>query len=102
MLQRKYRSGDRVVYCRMKHKTHPSRRARGIQPSAHGDDYSFYIEKFWVVSDVLKDGRLVLRTPRGKKRVVQADDPKLRYASLLEKIRHRQTFLRSDAALGTA
>lgn len=102
MPQRPFKRGDRVVYCRMKHKTHPSRRARGIHPALHGDNYTYYIEKFWVVSDVLANGRLLLKTPRGKKHVIDANDPKLRYASWIERIRYRQRFLRSDAAGGKA
>ena len=102
MFRRAYRPGDRVVYCRMKHKTHPSRRARDVRPSVHGDDYSYYVEKFWVVSEVLPDGRLCLRTPRGRKHVVDADDPNLRHASWLDKIRYRYRFLRSAAPGGTA
>lgn len=100
MLRRKFKAGDRVVYCRMKHKSNPSPRARNVFPSANGDDYVYYIEKFWVVSKVLEDGRLLLTTPRGKTRVVFADDPRLRYATWLERIKYRENFSRSDAALG--
>ena len=102
MFRRAFQQGDRIVFCRMKHKTHPSRRAREIRPAAHGDDYIYYVEKFWVVSDVLSDGRLLLQTPRGRKHIVDADDPNLRHATWLDKIRHRYRFLRSASAGGTA
>ena len=96
MRQRGYRRGDRVVYRRMKRKTHPSRRAQGIQPAVNGDDYSYYVEKFWVVSKVLENGRVLLRTPRGRMHIVAADDPKLRYANWIERIKYRANFLRSE------
>ena len=88
MLRKTFRRGDFVVYRKMKHKTHPGRRARGVRPQANGDDYSYYVEKFWVVIDVLADGRLVLQTPRARRHVVVASDPNLRHARWLEKIRH--------------
>ena len=97
MRQRTYQPGDRVVYRRMKHKTHPSRRARGIHPALNGDDYSYYVEKFWVVLDVLENDRVLLRTPRGRQHIVSVDDPKLRYANWIERIRYRANFLRSEA-----
>ena len=101
MSQRIFKPGDRVVYCRMKHKSHPSRRARDVHPAANGDDYSYYIEKFWVVQQVCDDGRLLLQTPRGKTHLVSPDDPNLRHASWLDKIRHRSRFLQSAAALNS-
>lgn len=98
MLRRTFRTGDRVVYCRMRHKTQPGRRARAVQPARHGDDYSYYVEKFWVVLEVRDDGQLLLQTPRGKRHWVDADDPKLRHASWIERIRYRDRFQRSEMA----
>jgi hypothetical protein len=97
MAQRNFRPGDRVVFFRTRHKSHPGRRARGVRPSAHGDDYSYYVEKFWVVADVLDDGRLLLQTPRGKQHEVDVDDPNLQHASWLDRLLHRQRFIQSDA-----
>ena len=87
-----FKRGDWVVFCQMKHKTHPGRRARDVHPAANGDDYSYYVEKFWVVLDVLTNGRLLLQTRRGKQHVVDADDPNLRHATWLDRIRHRSRF----------
>ena len=102
MSQKNFKPGDRVVFCMVKHKSHPSRLAQGVQPAANGDSYSFYVRKFWVVSDVFEDGRLQLRTPRGKERVVDADDPSLTHASLLDKILHRDRFIQSETAVSPA
>ena len=93
-----FKRGDWVVFCRMKHKTHPGRRARDVHPAPNGDDYTYYVEKYWVVVDVLDDGRLKLQTPRGKTHVVDPDDPNLRHASLLDRIRNRSRFLQIPAA----
>ena len=98
MKRRMFKPGDRIVVCRRKHKSNPSRRAEGIQPSANGDDYCYYVRKFWVVAEVLNDGRLLCRTPRGKKHVINADDPSIWHAGLLDRIIHRNRFLQSEAA----
>ena len=92
MFRRAFKAGDFVVFCKMKHKTHPGRRARKVYPAANGDDYSYLVEKFWVVEEALPSGRLLLQTPRGKKHLVDADDPKLRHATLLDRLRHRARF----------
>jgi hypothetical protein len=36
------------------------------------------VKKFWVVAQVLSDGTLVVLTRRGKKRLLQPTDPRLR------------------------
>ena len=99
MFRKSYRQGDLVVYRKMKHRTHPSRRARGVRPAAHGDDYSYYIEKFWVVSEVLPDDRIVLQTPRAKRHVVPAGDPNLRHANLVDRLVHSRRFRRTAASV---
>jgi hypothetical protein len=88
-----FKQGDWVVFCRMKHKTHPSRRARDIHPAANGDDYSYHVEKFWLVQDVLTNGQLLLQTRRGKQHVVDANDPNLRHATWLDRIRYPSRFI---------
>ena len=92
--------GDRVVYCLTKYKAHPGRHACNVHPAAHGDDYSYYVEKFWVVFDVLPDGRLLRHTPRRKSHLVNASDPNLRHATWLERIRCRDRSKLSDMASG--
>ena len=87
-----FKRGDWVVFCRMKHKTHPGRRARDIHPAANGDDYTYYVEKFWLVLDVLSNGQLLLQTRRGKQHVVDANDPNLRHATWLDRIRYPSRF----------
>ena len=85
-----FQSGDCVVYCKMKHTTHPGRRAREVRASAKGDHYTYFVDKFWIVRQVLDNGRLLLETRRGKTHVLNQSDPNLRRATLWDRIRHRE------------
>jgi hypothetical protein len=93
MFQRLFRNGDWVVYRRLKVTTSPGPRAQAVDASAHGDDYIYFVDKFWVVADVLADHKLLLKTRRGKTHVVDDNDSNLRRASLWERIRYRGRFL---------
>lgn len=88
--------GDRVIYRMRKYTTHPGPRARNVAPAPHGDFYDYEVDKFWVVAEQLNDGRLLLRTRRGKEHVVPLDDPKLRRAQLWERWLYRQRFSNQD------
>lgn len=92
MLRQTYRLGDLVVYCKAKHSTHPGRRAKNIHASEKGDNYNYIVNKFWIVSDSLADGQLLLKTRRGKTHLIDPNDPNLRHATLLERLRHRMRF----------
>jgi hypothetical protein len=93
MWWRSFRSGDWVVFRRAKTTTHPGPRARDVQATTHGDDYSYFVDKFWIVDAVLPDGNLLLRTRRGKTHTIRADDPNLRHATLWERLRYRARFI---------
>jgi hypothetical protein len=92
MSRRAFQKGDRVVFRKSKFTPHPGPRAQDIRPAANGDDYCYVVDKFWVVADVMADGKLVLQTRRGKTHLVDADDPNLRHATLWDRIRHRTHF----------
>jgi hypothetical protein len=87
-----FEKGDWVVYCKAKCTTHPGPRARDIHAAANGDSYFYSVEKCWLVERVLADGNLLLRTRRGKNHVIARDDPKLRIATLWDRIRYRTQF----------
>ena len=70
--------GDWVIYRKSKRSPVPGPRAKQIAPSVHGDDYGYVVDKFWIVQEVLPDGRLRLRTRRGKDHQIAPDDPNLR------------------------
>lgn len=88
----RFRAGDPVIYRKQKFSRHPGRNAVGISPAAHGDDYSYRVEKFWRVIAVLPDGKLEICTRRGKRHTVSAEDPALRPASWWERFLYRHRF----------
>lgn len=87
-----FRPGDPVIYRMTKHSPRPGPRARGVVPSANGDDYSYLVDKFWVVDAVRPDGNLVLRTRRGKTRTVSPGDLNLRSPKWFELWLYRGSF----------
>ena len=93
MWRRSFRLGDCVVFRRVKYTTHPGPRARDVQATAHGDYYNYFVDKLWIVDEVLADGTLMLRTRRGRTHFVRADDPNLRHATLWERLRYRARFV---------
>jgi hypothetical protein len=96
MFQRTFKRGDWVVVRRRKYSTHPGRRARDIEAAERGDYYSYVVDKFWVVADVLSNGHLLLTTRRGKRHTIDANDPELRRATFWDVIRYRARFGRLE------
>ncbi len=45
-----------------------------------GESYNYVVDKFWVVEQVTPAGQLVVRTPGGKSRTLDARDPNLHRA----------------------
>jgi len=84
--------GDHVIYHKPKTSDHPGPRAEGIHASEHGEDYSYAVDKFWVVSRVLDDETIEVRTRRGKTHVLKTDDPLLRKAGVIDELRHGKRF----------
>lgn len=86
MRVREYRIGDPVVYRRTKHSTSPGPRAEDIDAAPKGDIYTYKVDKYWIVNNVLPDGTIEIRTRRGKTRNIDQADECLRHASLIERI----------------
>ena len=86
------RPGDWMIYRKTKHGVRPGPRARCIDPEPLGDGYTYVVDKFWVVIGPTGDGRLLLRTRRGKTRLMDPDDPDLRPAHWWERLLYRQRF----------
>ncbi len=84
----RFKPGDVVVYRKQKHTTHPGPRAQQVHATKKGDYYTYVVEKFWVVGQVLASGRLLLQTRRGKTHLVENSDPNLRRANLWDRIRY--------------
>ena len=88
--------GQRVVYRKSKRSTTPGPRAASITANPKGEQYSYVVDKFWVVRRVLESGQLELQTPGGKCHEVPRNDPNLRPASLIERLLWRGRFARAE------
>lgn len=97
-----YRPGDWVVYRKSKYSTQPGPRAQNVAPARGGDKYAYTVNKFWVVSQVLDDGRLVLQTRRGKEHIVDPDDHDLHPAHWWERWLYRGRFSAVENSEATA
>ena len=73
-----FKTGDWAIYRRQKVSSSPGPRAQQTSAAPRGELYSYVVEKYWVVETIQDDGRICLRTRRGKQHVVEADDPRLR------------------------
>ena len=93
-----FRPGDPVIFRQPKLGLKPGRRARQVRPFPRGDGYAYVVDKLWVVAEARPEGTLVMRTRRGKMRVVQASDEKLRRPTLWERLLYRGRFPRLDEA----
>jgi hypothetical protein len=81
-----FQSGERVVFCVTKHSARPGPRAHNVDPEPLGEAYSYQVDKYWVVDEAHADGTLVVRTRRGKRHIVSADNPNLRHAHWWERL----------------
>jgi len=79
-----FKVGDWVIYRVTKHSRQPGPRAKGVAPTPRGDDYTYVVDKFWVVDEVRED-TLLLRTRRGKTHEIAQNDPLLRRARFWER-----------------
>ena len=80
--------GSRVIYRKPKHSSDPGPRAAGVSPSRHGDTYSYVVDKLWVVVGIEEPNQIVVKTRRGKRLTLDCDDPNLRPARWLDRIRY--------------
>lgn len=80
------RVGQRVVFAKDKYGEMPGERAQQISASPKGDAYSYIVEKYWVVDEVMDGGVLLLRTRKGKLHHIHQEDPGLRLPTLWERL----------------
>ena len=86
--------GDRLIYRMQKSSTRPSPRAYGIYPASEGDTYSYFVDKFWTVKSVLRNGGFFVVTRTGKQRYLEPNDANYRRAGLLSRVRYAKRFPR--------
>lgn len=92
MLERPFRRGDLVVFRKSKQTPNPGPRAKHIDACQKGDNYSYVVDKFWIVDEVRANDQVVLRTRRGKVHVLATSDPHLRRATWLDRLLYRSRF----------
>ncbi|MCC9602219.1 hypothetical protein LOC67_16810 [Stieleria sp. JC731] len=96
-----WRAGDWAVYRKSKQGANPGRRAAQVIASSKGETYRYVVDKFWIVDEVLSDGRLCLVTARGKRHTIEPDDPNLRRPGFLQKLLWRERFAVVEACRDT-
>ena len=72
--------------------TCPSPDALDIYPAERGELYYYLAKKYWRVEEVLQDGWIVALTPLMEHHYLRRDDPNLRKANLLERLRYAARF----------
>lgn len=90
--QAEWKSGDWAVYRKSKQGANPGRRAAQVVASSKGETYRYVVDKFWVVDEVMPDGRIKLITARGKVHTISSDDPNLRRPGFLQRFLWRERF----------
>lgn len=88
----KIHPGAPIVYRMTESSTGPGSDARDIHPAIRGDLYCYLITKYWRVEKVLQDGWVVAITPLMEHICLRQDDPGLRKANLLERLRYAARF----------
>jgi hypothetical protein len=86
MLNTSYQIGEPVVYRAQKRSSSPGPRAKNVRPARHGEDYFYEVPKYWVVEFVGRNGILIARTRRGKQRLIDTQDARLRRAHWWERL----------------
>jgi hypothetical protein len=84
--------GDLIVYRKQKASTRPGKRAYDIRASEQGDLYTYLVDKYWTVADILGDDHLVAVTRTNKRHYLTPDDPNLRKARLTERLLYGHRF----------
>lgn len=92
MQSQRYQPGDLVVYTISKRSPHPGPRARSVHPAELGEDYSYVVDKFWMVVGVDANKKVQIVTRKGKIRTVSIDDPLLKKANWWQRFRFRNRF----------
>lgn len=86
-----FQKGDRIIFAKTKFGPHPGPRAEDIDPSLHGETYSYLVKKFWAVL-VCEDDRVLVQTRTGKRHWIDLDTPGLRAPTWWEQIKYRERF----------
>ncbi|WP_286764887.1 MULTISPECIES: hypothetical protein [Rhodopirellula] len=87
-----FQRNDWVIYRKQKSSVSPGPRASEVHAAGKGNSYRYVVEKYWVVEEVLDNDRLKICTRRGKRHLVDANDPSMRKARWWERLLYRSRF----------
>jgi|SRR6476620_3230364 len=88
----RFRPGAPIVYRMQETSSCPSPDAIDVYPSEHGESYDYLANKYWRVEEVLEDGSIVALTPLMEHHYLRRNDPNLRKANLIERLRYANRF----------
>ena len=91
-LRRKLQVGAPVIYRKLEISTCPSRDACEVRPAERGEFYYYLTKKYWRVEAIRPDGWIVARSPFMEQFCLRPDDPNLRKANLIERLRYAPRF----------
>jgi hypothetical protein len=92
IFRRPLRPGAPIVYRVQETSSCPSPDAIDVYPSERGESYCYLEEKYWRVEEVLEDGSILALTPLMEHQYVRPNDPNLRRANLIERVRYAARF----------
>lgn len=92
MSQQNWSRGDWAIYRKPKRSPSPGKRAQNVMPSEKGELYSYTVDKYWVVKDVLANDQLLLVTRRGKEHTISIHDPALKRPNFLQRWLYKNRF----------
>ena len=90
------KQGDWIIYRKQKHSTSPGPRAKEVNAARRGDNYTYVVDKFWVVKQRLRNNQLLVVTRLGKQHILAVDDPNLRLASWWERLINKSRFQETE------
>ncbi len=91
-LRRKLQVGAPVIYRKLESSTRPGRHACEVRPAEKGEFYYYLTKKYWRVEAIRPDGCIVTRSPFMEQFCLRPDDPNLRKANLIERLRYAARF----------
>ena len=89
---RRLRAGAPIVYRVQETSTCPSPDALYVYPSKRGESYDYLANKYWRVEKVFEDGSILALTPLMEHQYLKRNDPNLRKANLIERLRYAARF----------
>lgn len=91
-LPSRLRPGVAIVYRVVETSTCPTTDAYEVRPAEKGEFYYYLRNKYWRVEEVRPDGWIVARTPLMEQQLLRRDDPNLRKANVVERLRYAARF----------